>query len=801
MTSRRRRIRGTVFLRTAAVVLVAGIVPLALVTIAAAILVRNDKEAALVDTAVSVTEARRQGIERHVELARAELRTVSFAAMAGRLLAVPDLVSPPLVAVTCKRDGQVLVEASTQEGTSSTLHQADARGAPDETIVDHHFLLLRGRTGGTDTAGLLDLRPLLAVPEGWHADIVRTGAASTPARGRPESVLAHRERRHGREVITASARTAAGRLELRAPVAPARIAAYAIVRRTAQLGLLALLPLALLALLLARRITSPVRALVAAVQSSRDAPVRPPALHDDEIGDLGAAIASMSERLHEDARVLRHAVRFSRKVGALGAPEQVLPALSHALEGAFPDHGFRVVPIDALESPGPPTDLPVAAARIVKMLDRAAAGTLGTGKETERATTAQVETHLVGDRACVLLAAAGNRYGVALSAVPLAETSIRLVEILCGVAIAAIERAKLHQAVLVNEKLTLLGRVTAGVAHEMNNPLAFVNMNLRVLEDSLDGDLRQMATEAREGTDRLARIVDDLSSVSKGGAQVRADEDLTDIARMTVRMVSASRPGVLVRLEAERGIIVACDRGRIEQTLSNLVANAADACAGRESAEVIVRVGWMEGRAWAEVRDNGSGVPEHAVEHLFAPFFTTKGSHGTGLGLYLSQSFAQAHGGDLELVSTGPAGTTFRLWLPGGRVASAIDASAPIGHDDQAVAPHAERRERRVLVLDDEPALVRAMQRWLGRRVHVTGTTDPREALELAATGEFSLVLCDLNMPAMSGSEFVAALRERCPDAADKVVIMTGSERPITGIRVLTKPVRPSAIEALLHGM
>jgi CheY-like chemotaxis protein len=106
-----------------------------------------------------------------------------------------------------------------------------------------------------------------------------------------------------------------------------------------------------------------------------------------------------------------------------------------------------------------------------------------------------------------------------------------------------------------------------------------------------------------------------------------------------------------------------------------------------------------------------------------------------------------------------------------------------------------------VLVIDDEPAIVRARERWLGKHADVVGSTDPVAALAEALDGRFSLVLCDLNMPDMSGAEFVEALGAKNPDAARRVVIMTGSSNPgPPGTRIVRKPLRPQILQELLDG-
>jgi signal transduction histidine kinase/CheY-like chemotaxis protein len=764
MTAGGRR-RGTIFTRVLSVVVIAGLVPLLMAAAAATLLVTEDKEAALVDGALAAAETRGRAVESRIALARAELRTVALAARQGELLVVPELVSDPMVAVRCVRGDTDLVDAATDVDVAERLRRAVQNGGTGTTLLGDGWLLVHERAGDIDAWGLLDPTSLLAVPHGWKAelrgpagvDMVAYGDAAGALAAESGGAVARRESLGGVQSVTVVAPTSAGpSVVLRAPITPAREAAFELVRDVAGWSLLAVLPLVLIGVLLARAVTSPVRGLARAVREARDGPVRPPPLSADEIGDLGEAIAGMSEHLHEDARVLRRAALFSRELGALRDRRAVLDALERTLGEAFPGCDWRVQEDGREGAEGDEADAVLA----------------------------------------VPLAAEGALYGRAVAAGRLDEIGVRMAELLCRTAVAAMSNVELRDAAVVNEKLALLGRLAASVAHEMNNPLAFVSANLKMLEESLDGELRAMASDASDGAERLRRIVDDLSSIAKGGAQrTREPHDLCDIARMAVKIASARRVTARIRLDAPHEAIVACDRGRIEQAALNLIINAADACEGLAETEVSVRVGRAAACAWLEVSDGGPGIRPEVQQRIFEPFFTTKGEAGTGLGLFLSRSFVQTHRGDLELVSSGPHGTTFRMSLP----IAPLQRSFREGEPAPAGAKQAERR--RLLVLDDEPAIVRAMVRWLGRRAETIGTTDPDEALALAASERFDLILCDLHMPRMSGSDFVNALRERRPDAADRVVIMTGSGETGLAVPVLRKPIPAEKIDELFDAL
>jgi two-component system sensor histidine kinase HupT/HoxJ len=178
-----------------------------------------------------------------------------------------------------------------------------------------------------------------------------------------------------------------------------------------------------------------------------------------------------------------------------------------------------------------------------------------------------------------------------------------------------------------------------------------------------------VAADAREGAERLERIVRDLSSLSRGGSELLlGSTDLVALARTAARVAGTRNAAIPVRVEGEASLLATCDGGRVEQILVNLVANAIDAVEARKDrladAGVRVIVGSDGRNAVLDVVDSGVGMPRGLRSRLFGAFVTTKGHNGTGLGLFLSRSFAQAHGGDLSVADTGPTGTTLRLTLP-----------------------------------------------------------------------------------------------------------------------------------------
>ena len=243
------------------------------------------------------------------------------------------------------------------------------------------------------------------------------------------------------------------------------------------------------------------------------------------------------------------------------------------------------------------------------------------------------------------------------------------------------EMARQRAALAQSEKLSALGTMMAGVAHEINNPLTFMRGNLQMCRDSVAmrlaepglsederrflDDLRMEVGIALDGVDRITGIAASLKNVARRGSAERRPEDLNHVVSDVVSVVRTGIPRS-VRLELDLAPSVprvrAC-ASELHQVVLNLVKNSVEALDGREDGLVRVR-SYRDGDAVClDVADNGVGIPAEVQRSLFTPFFTTK-EKGTGLGLSISRGIVQAHGGELLLASEVGEGTTFTLRLP-----------------------------------------------------------------------------------------------------------------------------------------
>ncbi len=219
------------------------------------------------------------------------------------------------------------------------------------------------------------------------------------------------------------------------------------------------------------------------------------------------------------------------------------------------------------------------------------------------------------------------------------------------------------------EQLTLVGRLAAGVAHEINNPLAFVKANLGSVSQELDGgtgELREVLEETHEGVDRIRQIVADLRSFAReGGAGVETLE-LKEVVDATVRMAAVLHPrGLSVTAEIPKGLTVSANRRHLAQAVLNLLMNAGDALERGRVKRPAVRI-QAEATTSAvrlSIEDNGPGFSAEVASHLFEPFFSTK-PEGTGLGLVLAREYLATFDATLGGENGPHGGARFVIVIP-----------------------------------------------------------------------------------------------------------------------------------------
>jgi signal transduction histidine kinase len=344
------------------------------------------------------------------------------------------------------------------------------------------------------------------------------------------------------------------------------------------------------------------------------------------------------------------------------------------------------------------------------------------------------------------------------------------------------ERRRMQQQLMLADRLSTVGMLAAGVAHEINNPLAYVIGNLEFalgriasghpLEESERAEVAQALTHAREGSDRICHITRDLKTFCR----CTPDEAKSAVNVRRVMESSISMAWNQIRHRArltrnfERVPSTNGHESRLGQVFLNLLVNAAQALPddGIEQNEIIVTIRNEHGSVVIEVRDNGSGMSAEHRARAFEPFFTTKQPElGSGIGLSICHSIVADMGGAISCESELGQGTTFQVRLPVNT--STALTSLPPRAEAPALPPS------RILVIDDEPALCAVVRRLLKHEHEVIGYVDGREALKLLHQDvAFDVIVCDIMMPYLSGIEFYSQLRTRHPELSSRVVFMTG---------------------------
>jgi PAS domain S-box-containing protein len=345
------------------------------------------------------------------------------------------------------------------------------------------------------------------------------------------------------------------------------------------------------------------------------------------------------------------------------------------------------------------------------------------------------------------------------------------------VGIDASERASLQQKLITADRIASIGMLGASVAHEINNPLAYALSGVELaarqvagLPDAPPQTVELLAT-ALDGLHRVRAIVRDLRLLARPDDGSTQPTDVHAVLESTLALAASALSG-RARVVREYGDVppAAANAQRLGQVALNLVLNALESMS--EPGELRVRTLRDDGgRVAFEVEDTGAGIPPETLARIFDPFFTTKPvGAGTGLGLAVCHQIVTGFGGEITVRSTVGRGSTFRVALPPAQPAKAAKALPA----ESARASSAGEGRRRVLVVDDEPQLVKAIQQMLCDH-DVTTTSSAAEALERLSRGPLvELVLCDLMMAGMTGIELYEELQRVRPEVAARVTFMTG---------------------------
>jgi PAS domain S-box-containing protein len=353
------------------------------------------------------------------------------------------------------------------------------------------------------------------------------------------------------------------------------------------------------------------------------------------------------------------------------------------------------------------------------------------------------------------------------------------------------ERQRLQAQLVQADRMASVGALAAGVAHEINNPLAYVVANLGFLAESLPELAKDAASGSPELVPRITSLVHQLAAARQGAERVRviardlktfarADDErreVVDVATVLASTLTMAENEIAHRakLVTDYGVApkVVANEARLAQVLLNLVINAAQSIpeGARDAHQIRARTyEHDDGRCVVEISDTGCGIAPDVVGKIFEPFFTLKPKGiGTGLGLSICHGIVAALNGEITVDSVVGRGSTFRVLLP-----AASRESLPMPAPSSLRISIAPRRGR-VLVVDDEAEIGTILRHALGRSFDVVAVTSGREALRLLEHDtDWDVILCDVMMPGMSGADVYERATARAGALADRFVFMTG---------------------------
>jgi len=373
------------------------------------------------------------------------------------------------------------------------------------------------------------------------------------------------------------------------------------------------------------------------------------------------------------------------------------------------------------------------------------------------------------------------------------------------------ELRRVERSLAQAERLSSLGEVVAGVAHELNNPLSGVvgYAELLRLHSSDDGQVRDLE-RILDSARRCQRIVHNLLSFSRKHPLERKVQDLNQcicrILELKEYQLRSAHIEPVLELDTELPP-ASFDFHQIEQVVLNLINNAEQAIRSTgKDGRIVLRTRARNGFIYLEVEDDGPGVADHIRDRIFDPFFTTKEvGQGTGLGLSVSYGIVQEHGGTIRLRKSGDrGGACFELGLPVARGRIEPEAGQT---DPTPEPPPSTLRGRRILVAEDEPVVLDLFTRILrDEGAQVTIARDGEEAWECMASCDFDLVVTDIRMPNMDGQRLYEKVAEERPEMLRRFVFATGDivRKETLGFlerlpnRILTKPLQVETVRRVL---
>jgi len=372
--------------------------------------------------------------------------------------------------------------------------------------------------------------------------------------------------------------------------------------------------------------------------------------------------------------------------------------------------------------------------------------------------------------------------------------------------------ATLKEQLIQAEKLSSLGEILSGVAHELNNPLTGVIGYCELLhETTQDKELKEQFDKINEAALRCKKIIENMLSFARQNKVTKKFSDINEVIRQTVELktypLKVDNIDIIMDLDKHLPYTL-FDAHMLLQVFLNIINNAHNAMAdkgGRGSLSITSR--HEGGKIKISIADTGVGIPAANLKKIFDPFFTTREiGKGTGLGLSISYGIIKEHGGEIYAESSPGEGAVFHIELP---ISHPENWDIEDREETALQEKGAKVSKKKILIIDDELMLLDLLKTVIEEAGHeVDATSDARLALEKIRYTAYDLIICDMRMPHMDGKEFYREVEELSPGLQKKIIFSTGdvvntdtqSFLRQSGIIWLEKPFTPTDLKRFLAG-
>jgi len=360
----------------------------------------------------------------------------------------------------------------------------------------------------------------------------------------------------------------------------------------------------------------------------------------------------------------------------------------------------------------------------------------------------------------------------------------------------AIERKLLQNQLLQSNRLESVGKLAAGVAHEINNPLAVVmGFSQLLLDQDLPSSAEEDVRRIYEHAQRASKVMENLLAFARKHTPERHQIDITAALANAVALKAHgfSVSNVEVILDPSPDIPhTMADEYQLQQVFLNIIANAGEAMVEAYGGGVLrISAGQVDNKLRVSFADDGPGISPETLTKIFDPFFTTKEvGKGTGLGLSICYGIIREHDGKIWAESPPGEGTTMHVELP-------IVSPDALLESTTSNTPANQTLKQHILVVDDESGIRKLLHRGLSGAGHTVDlSSDGQEAWDMMQENSYDCIIADLKMPGMSGQQLYKLVRDSEPDLAGKIVFVTGDTASsearefleATGNLVLSKP-------------